>query len=742
MVLKRVLFTGLMLLVVLAAEAAALTDNLDQLIQEKKIVMPDLASAYPDAEAVIILDEKDTDQSRIINPVYITQHFVLKVLKESAIAKVRTVKIPVFIENRVVEIEAQTINDGQVIKVNDIPERDVDLAGMDKDFVFPLEQGTTMFLLRREELNTDAKAGDILKISENPVLHDRREKAFKVRQIDFPDVRVGSVIEYKIKVEQKKAVLYDRFLFMREYPVLKANFIMRNSKMLHFSYQPNNFLFKPLVEMENRFNNIENQSNTDIRNKLRTIDVSDDPDKWQFFGHQYFSVSCDTVQAYPSNIPFVPNYNDVSPKIDAFLREAVNVIKYTDTEYRLRQVYFSQSWNHVIQRMTKNYLVNERQARQAKTEIGAAIAAAATPEEKVTAAVAWARKNIQMTPDLDRWEAYYWSSKPQTPDNLLRAKQGNADDINFFLVSALQLNGVAVYPAYVKSRSHGAFDAKIMIEAQFNQPLIALEVGSRRFKFWQAGCDVAMPGDYVSPDVEGTTAFVNQSGENDVTSVNAEVPILEPVKSKDEIEATLTLAADGSASGQVKQVVTGHTMAGLKRSMAAAGDAAAAAWAEGIKGTFSSISSSGPLKSDDAAQTGASHTVSGDVSIKGAGRAADGGLALKTSLINDPVTSKLDGGAREYDIVFPYMAEYQSTVNLTLPAGYAAPETLPAPLELRTKGFYYSRTITSDGSKIQIKRTFTQGLQTISTRIYNSRYGSLFKQVRDAENAEIILKKK
>ena len=85
----RFLFPLLAVLVTWGAQADALTNTLEELIREKGIIMPDLAERYPDAEAVIILDEKNIDQSRIINPVYITRHMVVKILKESAVEKFR-----------------------------------------------------------------------------------------------------------------------------------------------------------------------------------------------------------------------------------------------------------------------------------------------------------------------------------------------------------------------------------------------------------------------------------------------------------------------------------------------------------------------------------------------------------------------------------------------------------------------------------------------------------------------------
>ena len=116
----------LLSLVLAGSDAFALSKSLDELVSENEIIMPDLASTYPEAEAVIILDHKEIEQSRIINPVYITRHVAVKILKESAIEKLRTVKIPFYREADVSEIRAQTINDGQIVAVRDIPSRKVE----------------------------------------------------------------------------------------------------------------------------------------------------------------------------------------------------------------------------------------------------------------------------------------------------------------------------------------------------------------------------------------------------------------------------------------------------------------------------------------------------------------------------------------------------------------------------------------------------------------------------------------
>jgi hypothetical protein len=730
-------------LTVLGSKAYGLTKNLEELITEKGIVMPDLAARYPDAEAVIILDEKDIEQSRIVNPVYIARHVVIKIMKESAIEKFRTIKVPYYREVSFTDFQARTINGAQITDVKDIANRDVDLLGADKGFIFPLEQANTMYALRKEELNTEQAAGDLLKISDNPVIHDKGAAAFRIRQIDFPDVKVGSVIEYYYRIESKRFVLYDRYFFMQEYPVLKASYIMHNSKMLRFSYEPTNFVSKPTMVMENRFTNLENQYNTNVRTNLRTIDVSDNPDKWQFFGHVYFQLAMDTLAAYPTGTPFTPPYRDLTERIDVFLREGINLIQRGDNDYRTRAQSFSPSWNFVVHRMTVNYMVNERVARQAKTEIAKAIANASTPEEKVSAAVAWARQNIKDNGEMKSWDGYYWGSKPKMPDDLLRNKVGNADDINFFLVSALQLNGVPVYPAYTKSRERGLFLMKVISETQFDTPLIALETGSRRFKFWQPVSEVPLPADYVDASLGGTMVFVNQSGVEDVTFINTELPILPAESSVSQVKGTLTLGADGSMTGKVEQQVNGHLNATLRKKLSSTAEQErTAAWLSTLGGKFAGTGTA-TAQIGDLATAAGELKVSADVTLKGVAQATDKGLTVNAALINDPYCSLMPGEPRTLPVDFPYPADFQSTLEIAVPAGYAMPDSVPIPIELRTKGLYYNLVIAKQGpGTLLIKREFKMGEQGLPERIYNTRYVNILKQIHEADNRVILLKKK
>jgi Domain of Unknown Function with PDB structure (DUF3857) len=743
MILVRRLFFILAALSALGAQAFALTDTLEELIQEKSIIMPDLAARYPDAEAVIILDEKIIDQSRVINPVYIERHVVVKILKESAVEKFRTVKLPFYSEVKIVDFEARTINDGSLIKVRDIPERKVDLEGQDAGFIYPCEQRTTMYALRSVEVSSNPNAGDLLKISENPVFHKKKAEVWRIRQIDFPEVRVGSVLEYYYRIEQKRVVLYDRYFFQKMYPVLKASYIMRNAKLMRFLYKYNNFTTKPTIVFEPRFTNLESQYNNELRTAMRTIDVTSKPENWQFYGHHFISLQMDTLDAYPDNIPFGPVYNDYSPRVDVFLREAVNLWRKEEKDVRVRTEMFSPNWNYPANRLRKSTVMHERRARKSKEQIADVIKDAATPEEKVAAAVKWTRENIKDNGELRQWDNYFWGCLAKAPDEVLRDGTGNAAEIAAFLVNALQLNDLWVYPAYGKSRGNGKFLTDVFIETQFDIPLVALEVRSRKYKFWQASSDVAMPVDYVDYNLEGTKVLLNLSDADEISSKVEQLPASISENNRSVINAVMTLGGDGSVKGSLTQDLTGHMSTKLRREMVKVSeDQRVGAWEQSLSGKFTGVSTSGAPSIGDPSALSPKYSVSADVSLAGVSRSVDGGLAVKAGVLTDPFSSALSGEPREMAVTFPFMGEFSSDIEIKVPAGYALPDSLPAPAELKTRGLYYQRILAKKGGDtLLIKREFKLSMPVMPARSYNRRYGRIFADIQKMDAEEIVLPK-
>ncbi len=723
--------------------AQALTNTLEELVSEKQIIMPaDLAAKYPDAEAVYILDEKAIDQSRIINPVFITRHVAIKLLKPSAVEKFRTVDIPLYDDARIVEFEARTLNGASGSAAQD-QEMDVRAAGLAGSFRFPLEQGSNVYLLRGTELTDNPGSGDMLKVTDNELLHKKNEEAWKIRRISFQNLQPGSVIEYRYRVEQKRAIIYDRVFFMKEYPALKVKYSAMNNKMMRFSYQVENFAFKPKSVFEPRFNNLENQYNNRTRTALRTTEISDNPETWQFFGHDYFEIDVDTMPAYQADLPFTPPMEDVAPRVDFFATQLIQLWTRSETDYRVRRDPFSPNMSFMIHRMTKDYLVLDREARRAKEEVAKAIVGASTPEEKVTAAVVWARRTFKDNGDLSRWESYFWGSRPQSPDQLLISKVGNADDINHLLVSALQLNGLMVYHAYAKSRDRGVFQPKVFMEAQFDQPLIALEIADRKFRLWQPSSDLPLPADYLDWRLEGVQAFINMSSETSPKVENEIMPTRKADDNLSTLEGALALSADGSAAGKLKHGLTGHFAVEMRRSLLKSGNAAGAeAWLKLLAGHYQQAAAVGQLELGDPALPALEFPVGGELKLTGVARDDGQGLAIMGSIFTDPYSGRLLGKPRELGVNFPHTGTFKVVLEVALPQGYSLPDSLPSPVDLTTRGMSYKLTLSAkDPSTLRMERSFMLDVNNFPLQIWNRRFASMFDQINRADDWKLVLKK-
>jgi len=150
----------------------------------------------------------------------------------------------------------------------------------------------------------------------------------------------------------------------------------------------------------------------------------------------------------------------------------------------------------------------------------------------------------------------------------------------------------------------------------------------------------------------------------------------------------------------------------------------------------------GPLQINGLDQVSDNITVDAEVTISALASQTAEGMVMKAAVITDEYSSKLSGERREYGLMFPHTVDYRTSLEITIPTGYTLPDSLPEPVELKTRGFYYNRVVAKENpNTLLIKRDFRMGYLEMPVRTYNRTFDSIFKQVHEADNLELVLKK-
>jgi len=368
-----------------------------------KIPPEDLAittyEAEPDAEAVILVDYAviDIDLSRDYYVNY-TYHVRTKILTKEGVDRA-SVKIPYYKKEKVVGLKAQTINDGQVIRV-------------DRKNIF------------------DEKVTD----------------RYNHKSFAFPDVQVGSIIEYQYTLQSTNLVVLDNWYFQTDIPV-------RHS--------------------ECRFTIPEHLEYVILSNLDRAFDIRED--KNTKIGNSYAS----TYRFVMNNVegrkeePFITTMNDYYNNIK------FQLATYIHPHNGFREK-FMKDWPDLI----KLWWEHESGGKQVKNKMNhkkilndaRAITTGITDPEKKAKAL---YKFVQ--------NAYTWNERfsDYIHENRLNIayekKAGNSSEINLSLLACLQDADIEAYPVRLSTREYGKIQKIYPIVEQFNHIVVLAKIGNKEY---------------------------------------------------------------------------------------------------------------------------------------------------------------------------------------------------------------------------------------------------------------------
>ncbi len=248
-------------------------------------------------------------------------------------------------------------------------------------------------------------------IKSKDIFTEQFSETIQLRKFSIPEVRVGTVIEYKYTIASDYYWVVDPIRIQHEYPVVCSFSEVSTPEYFRFNMSAQGY--HPVVVKPTK------RSKTNYFDDVRTCVAMDVPAL--------------------KDEPYVWSIDDFRTKL-TFELESINLPGYYKS--------YSETWQSVNERLDKsNFALNLKISNPLKDEVAAIKAEGGEEAEQI-------RKILKLVTSRMTWDGKYtiWS---QNARQKLRDGVGSSGDINFVLNSALRDAGFNTTPVLLTPRQYG-----------------------------------------------------------------------------------------------------------------------------------------------------------------------------------------------------------------------------------------------------------------------------------------------
>ena len=287
--------------------------------------------------------------------------------------------------------------------------------------------------LSAETINLDATGNIIVtKVDKSSFFTKKMNKRYSEIIFAFPDVRVGSIIEYKYKDDADYLYAVRDWYFQQTIPVKFSRYILDFPNELVISAQPHGVLSVDMKQTSN-----ENRS-------IKTFSMSGVP---ALRDEQYISCNKDYLQQV---VPYMVSLDLPGQVTHDLLR----------------------TWP----RLVKNLMEDESFGLQLKkniprtSDLDAMLVNISDPYKKMEIIHNYVKKNME-------WNNMYGIWALDGVKSAWKDKRGTTGEINLILVNLLKDADIDAYPILISTRDHGRINIAIADYDQFNKVMAYVKIG-------------------------------------------------------------------------------------------------------------------------------------------------------------------------------------------------------------------------------------------------------------------------
>jgi hypothetical protein len=313
--------------------------------------------------------------------------------------------------------------------------------------------------LTAQTYNLDA-AGNVVatKVDKKVIFDKKLNKRYSETAFSFPEVKVGSVIEYKYRIE---GAFGRRWYFQQSIPVIKSRYIINFPDEVEMSVIPNCFL--PYTSTTERKSGREVKVYT-----MENIPALRD--------EAYISCDEDYLQSLE------PRVLAVNP----FGRPRQSLVR---------------SWPGIIKQLMEDedFGVQLKKNIPRTKDLDSMLALIQSPYEKMTVIHAYVRKNME-------WNSYDNIWALDGVKSAWKDKKGTSGEINLILVNLLKDAELKAHPVLVSTRDNGRVNTYVAGFSQFNKVMALVELDGKEYVL--DAVEKFTPSKLIPPDVLASNGLV------------------------------------------------------------------------------------------------------------------------------------------------------------------------------------------------------------------------------------------
>lgn len=579
----------------------------------------------------------------------------------------------------------------KILKRSGFSEGDIEIPFYSKDRYQDIVQ------LKAQIFNPD---GSKRSIEKKDFFEEKTAEGYTTKKFTFPEIQVGSIIEYSYVMQTKDWVRIPTWYFQTDIPVRLSEYVLNIPEFLEF------VIIVRGSELDRNEQSLE--SGIGIRNRKYILAVMDAP----ALKEEAFIT---TMTDYTAHVIF---------QISGVVQNGV------------REPYLS-DWKTVAKDLLESENFGKRIDRKANfndayDKVAPLVANAKTPEEKI-------KTIYHFVLDQIKWDGTNGIYQTEPLNKVFELKKGDAAGVNLMLIALLKAYGFEAKPFLVSTRGHGQPIELYPIRSQFNYVLAYLKHNDK--------VQLLDATHRQRPMGLPATSALNNKG----WIVDAEPKWLEivPGRSSSTRMFNITLNEEGKAVGKIVSAYDGYAALEVREELTKKDDPQSNNEApeedkdEEVSATLANIEyDSVTIKNlDDIYKTLAYNA---KVVIP------EGGTVNGDFIYINPVLhpafdeNPFKQTVREYPVDIPYPLSHRYILNLTIPEGYAI-EQMPEQVSLSLpenggKFTFLVSKLAGTSRMLQINST----IQINQVHFEPEEYGTIkkfFDLIIEKQQEQLVLKK-